>query len=131
MYKKEEEILGILSTIAGCDIENNFGEPFLSAFRKVFGHDGLEITIAAYNCSLFLSSILEGFPTEKLHTFVRHTRENFHTLVFNCKMYGNIFGHMDENALNNVVLIDRNGNSKERHCCKNDIYEAFDFHTNQ
>lgn len=128
---KKDEICKTLATIAGADITGQFGEPFLTAYKRVFKCDNEEITAAAYSCSLFLSAILEGFPTAKLHTFIRYTRENCRTIAFNCKMYENIYSHMGGPETADTVLLDRNGKYKERQCSKNEIFEAFDFYTNQ
>jgi hypothetical protein len=89
-----------------------------------------KVLAAAYTCSLFLSAILKGFPTAKLHTFVHFTKENVQRFSFNCKMYEEIFSHMNEDDLKAVVLLDKERNFIRRQCSKQDIFEAFDFYTN-
>ena len=117
--------------VAGA-IHGTFGEPFMSAFKTVHPKGSEEeIRTAAYTCTLFLSAILEGFPTDKLNIFVRHTRDNCSRFTFDCKRYDMIFGSMPPSSLTQVTLLDKDGNTRTRECCKQDIYEAFDFYTNR
>lgn len=111
-------------------IDDNFGEPFIKAFSKFMPNEEEKVLAAAYTCSLFLSAILCGFPTAKLHMFVHYTREHLQRFSFNCKMYEEIFSHMDESILERVPLLDKNGGETTRACSKQDIFEAFDFYTN-
>ena len=122
----------ILAAISGAQVHPQFGEPFRSAFAAAYesGSDE-EITVAAYTCSLFLSAILEGFPTVKLHTFANHTREHCSRFTFDCSRYGPILEKMDKDSLKQVILFDSNGRSVSRECSSDEIKEAFDFYTNR
>ena len=121
-----------LARLATAGLKEDFGEPFLSAFRAVHPQvSEEELKTAAYTCTLFLSAILEGFPTDKLNIFVRHTRDNCSRFTFDCKRYDMIFGSMPPSSLTLVALLDRDGNTLTRECSKQDIYEAFDFYTNR
>lgn len=121
-----------LAAIAKTEPHPLFGEPFSSAFAATYpGGRSEETMVAAYICSLFLSTILEGFPTEKLHTFVNYTKENCHRFTFDCKMYDSILDKMNEKSLQQVALIGKNGSTIFRACSKEEIKEAFDFYTNR
>lgn len=111
-------------------LDPKFGEPFIEAFSSFMPDETEKVTVASYTCSLFLSAILNGFPTIKLHTFVHFTKEHFQRFSFNCRMYDNIFSYMRQEELEHVVLLDKEGNSTVRQCTRQDIFEAFDFYTN-
>lgn len=111
-------------------LDDNFGEPFIKAFSIFMPNEREKVIVASYTCSLFLSSIFNGFPTNKLHTFVHFTKEHFSRFSFNCKMYDSIFTHMNDEDLNSVVLFNEKGSFTTRKCSKQDIFEAFDFYTN-
>ena len=117
--------------IVGSPPPQGFGEPFATAFQELYDDDIEEIAAAAYTCSLFLSAILEGYPTATLHTFVHHVQENHRRFSFNCNMYETIFCRMRPEMLQNVCLLGRDNNPKQRECSKEDIFEAFDFYTNR
>lgn len=116
--------------ITGSKAVKGFGEPFITTFGQQ-SNEKEEIEVAAYICSLFLSAILEGFPTDRLHTFTRYTRDNFRCFSFDCHIYDRLFSGIPQEMLNAVVLLDRNGHPIVRRCSKQDIFEAFDFYTNR
>ena len=111
-------------------LDAGFGEPFIKAFSEFMPDEEEKVLVASFTCSIFLSAILYKFPTEKLHTFVHFTKEHYQRFSFNCKMYDSIFSHMEECDLENVALLDREGKHTNRHCTKQEIFEAFDFYTN-
>ena len=117
--------------IVGTPPPAEFGEPFATAFQEFQNDDIEEIAAAAYSCSLFLSAILEGYPTATLHTFVHHVQENHRRFSFNCNMYETIFCRIKPEMLQNVCLFGRDSQPKLRECSKEDIFEAFDFYTNR
>lgn len=122
----------IFRSIAGYEPHPMFGEPFMSAFKATYTSGSEEeITAAAYVCSLFLSAISEGFPTERLHTFVNYVKEKCSRFTFDCKMYDTILDKMENDSLRQVALIDSNAHTVFRECSRNDIKEAFDFYTNR
>ena len=45
---------------------HRFGEPFATAFSRLYHGEREEIAAAAYTCSLFLSAMFEEYPTAKL-----------------------------------------------------------------
>lgn len=131
MEKEYSDINNSLCRIAGIkELNNDFGRPFIKAFGKFIPTENDKVLTASYICSIFLSSIFCQFPTERLHTFVHFTKEHYQRFSFNCKMYEEIFSYIDEEELKHVTLLDRNGNPIQRHCSKQDIFEAFDFYTN-
>lgn len=131
MNDRKNDITGNLCRIAGItEPDEKFGEPFIKAFSMFAPQSHDEILVASYTCTLFLSVFFNNFPTEKLHTFVHYTKEHYSRFSFNCKMYEEIFSHMNEDDLKAVVLLDKERNFILRQCSKQDIFEAFDFYTN-
>lgn len=129
---EREEIIHIFTAITGTEPPASFGEPFRSAFTATYTNgSNEEITAAAYICSMFLSSILEGFPTEKLHTFVNYIKENCYRFMFDCKMYDTILEKIDDDSLKRVIILDKSGKAIIKECSREDIKEAFDFYTNR
>ena len=119
-----EQILGIAPP-------DGFGEPFATAYSRLYNGNKEEIMVAAYTCSLFLSVLFEEYPTARFHTFVHRIQENYGRFSFNCDMYENIFKEMDNDALHAVCLLEKNNVPSLRECSKEDIFEAFDFYTNR
>lgn len=131
---KDERVTDIenaFERILGIAPPNDFGEPFATAFSTLYKGDKEEIVTAAYICSLFLSAILEGYPTAKLHTFVHYAQENCRRLTFNCNMYESIFNKMSIEKLKAVCLLDSDNHTNMIECKKEEIFEAFDFYTNR
>ncbi|MBQ2808626.1 MAG: hypothetical protein IJF06_05935 [Bacteroidaceae bacterium] len=127
-----EKTVAILSAITGSSIPVDFGEPFRRTFLKHYPNgSNEEIAVAAYTCSLFLSAILKGFSTDRLHTFVHNTGEECSRFTFDCRMYDTLLGSIDEHSLQEVSLIDDRGEACTCKCSRNDILEAFDFYTNR
>ena len=125
------DICEAFTTIVGITPPENFGAPFIAAFSKLYKGEKEEVTAAAYTCSLFLSAILEGYPTAQLHTLVHHVQDNYTRFSFNCDMYEKIFKEMDSKDLQRVCLLQECNIPVERECNKEDIFEAFDFYTNR
>ena len=124
-------IVSAFEKILGVTPPTGFGEPFLTAFSRLYHGENEEITAAAYTCSLFLSALFEKYPTAGLHTFVHHVQEICTRFSFNCNMYETIFKEMDEERLHSVCLIRKDNTPTTRKCSKDDIFEAFDFYTNR
>lgn len=108
-----------------------FGEPFISAFKALDQREENEVKAAAYICSLFLSTIKAGFPTDKFHILVHYIHENYSRFYFDCRMYDKIVGQISDEALKKVIIIDKALNTVEKECSKNDIEAALDFYTNR
>lgn len=117
--------------IVGIAPPPGFGEPFATAFSRLYKGNDDAVTAASYTCSLFLSAILQEFPTTRLHTFVHNVQESHERFSFNCDMYASIFNAMDKEALENVCLLQKDSTPAQHHCSKEDIFEAFDFYTNR
>jgi hypothetical protein len=131
MNAEHESTIGrALAKIVGKRPDNGFGEPFLTVFGR-FTRNREESGAAAYTCSLFLSVIFEGFPSEKLHTFTHYANEHYSRISFDCSKYEELFTMIPDEALDAVTLVDKNCNPCKRKCCKQDIFEAFDFYTNR
>ena len=126
-----QTIENAFAQILGSAPPKEFGEPFATAYSRLHHGNKEEITAAAYICSLFLSALLEKYPTSRLHTFVHHVQENYGRFSFNCDMYENIFKEMDNDALHTVCLLGKDNIPTVRKCSKEDIFEAFDFYTNR
>ena len=122
----------IFPSIAGNEPHPMFGEPFMSAFKATYTSGSEEeITTAAYVCSLFLSAISEGFPTERLHTFVNYVKEKCSRFTFDCKMYDTILDKIGNDSLRQVALIDNTSCTVFKGCSREEMKEAFDFYTNR
>ena len=117
--------------ITGIAPPPRFGEPFATAFSRLYKGNNDAVTAASYTCSLFLSAILKEFPTALLHTFVHNVQENHERFSFNCDMYASIFNAMDKKTLENVCLLQKDSMPTLHPCSKEDIFEAFDFYTNR
>lgn len=119
----------LLYIIIKKEIDKEFGAPFTGAFEDVFGeaYDKEQYIATGICCSLFLSSIIKGFPTEKLHTYVRCVRETYPIIVFNCNKYDELYNRMEEKSLS---LMDKDFTFHRIETGKSDILEAFDFVTN-
>lgn len=128
---KKPHIDDAFRNIIGIAPPEDLGEPFATAFTRLYNGKEDEIKAAAYTCSLFLSAILMGFPTTQLHIFVHHVQENYSRFSFNCNMYDTIYKEMDDGMLQRVVLLDANSIPAVYECSKEDIFEAFDFYTNR
>ncbi len=117
----------IMCSIVCNRMPDNFGEPFIRSFESnMSGAQNIEA--AAYICSLFLSCILTGFPTERMHIFVRYTREELSLFTFDCRMYDKL---ASEIAGESFTLLDETGNPVLKECSKQEIIESFDFFTNR
>lgn len=83
--------------------------------------------------SLYLSSTLLGFPTERLRQTVSFVRRYYGVPDFTCKDYETLYGlmlHDKKNAdgrLNMTLLQDIGHIALNQHPSKEAIYEAFDF----
>lgn len=122
----------IFRSIAGNEPHPMFGEPFMSAFKATYTSGSEEeITAAAYVCSLFLSAISEGFPTERLHTFVNYVKEKCSRFTFDCKMYDTILDKIGNDSLRQVALIGNTSCTVFKECSREEMKEAFDFYTNR
>lgn len=127
-----KNIKELLQAIAGHSLPNNFGTPFTTTFPQFHNAESEEqLQAAGYICSLFLSCILTGFPSEKLNIFTHQAQEHCTRFTFNCNMYETIYNQMEKAELESVPLLDRQGHCTPRRCSKEDIFEAFDFYTNR
>ena len=120
-----------LEELIGKEIHPDFGQPFIKIFEQTYSGKHEEVLAAAYCCSLFLSCLLAKMPTEILHTFTYYTKERYHRFSFNCKMYETLFAKTGSNDLKSIYLINEKREGFTRSCSKQDIFEAFDFYTNQ
>lgn len=121
----------VFEEVVGVVLPDGFGEPFVSAFSALYKGEKGEVEAASYICSLFLSAILCGFPTSKLHLFVHNVQENYTRFSFNCKMYDTIYAHMKEEYLSATILLDADSRAVICGCRKEDVLEALDFYTNR
>ena len=128
---KPDELQHVLEKICNSKPCLDFGEPFASAFKVL--HDGGkdEIQTAAYICSLFLSAIKTGFPSERLHTFVRYVQDHYSRFHFDCRMYDRIVGLVDKERFGQIALLDNKCDIINAEYSDNDIREALDFYTNR
>lgn len=117
--------------VCTADIHAGFGEPFLTAFASFNGNADKRIIAAAYTCSLFLSCIINGLPTERLRIFTNTAREEYGRFIFNCKAYEEIYSHIERTDSDETPLLNKEGNCEFRSLSKNEIFEALDFYTNQ
>ena len=119
----------ILTLITGHDIMPEFASPLLQAFATIFAekasHDSY--LSAGITGTLFLSAVLKGFPTAKLHTYVRNVREEVPAFSFDCKSYDKLFSIIGEREM---LLLDSEMNFQKAFVTKKELFEAFDFITN-
>ena len=127
----KNEITLALERIIGTSLPEGFGEPFTTAFDRLYPGRYNETVAAGFICSLFLSCILTGFPNTQMHTFVHYANENYGRFSFNCKMYETIYENMESDSYPCIALLDNNSNASPQKCDKKDIFEAFDFYTNR
>ena len=120
-----------LKRIIGNEIPEGFGQPFLKIFELTYEGSREEIEAAAYSCSLFLSCLIAKMPTEVLHTFIYSTKERCSRFSFNCNMYETLFSKTVSQDLENIPLLDNEKEIAEYTLTKQEIFEAFDFYTNQ
>ncbi|MBO7301707.1 MAG: hypothetical protein J6U58_03255 [Bacteroidaceae bacterium] len=125
------DITNKLKEIAGTEICDKFGEPFIKIFEQAYNGKKEEVLTAAYTCSLFLSSLLTKMPTTTLHTFIYYTKERYSRFSFNCNMYETLFDKIESKELENTPLLDKEKKITTYSLTKQDIFEAFDFYTNQ
>lgn len=120
----------LLSIITKRPANEQFGTEIATAFALTFGNKASKCDYAAAGiiCTLFLSSILEEFPTMQLHTFVRNYREEQAIFSFDCKSYDAIYSNIKNKKM---LLVNKEFKYVEREVEKQDILESFDFFTNQ
>lgn len=119
----------ILTLITGHDVLPEFAKPLSQAFETIFAERASQESYASAGITgvLFLSAVLKGFPTAKLHTFVRNVREEVPFFSFDCKSYDKLYSIVGEGEM---LLLDSTMNYQKTFVTKNDLFEAFDFITN-
>ena len=127
----QNDIAEILKKITGRRTPDKFGQPFIKIFEQAYSGNKEEILAASYTCSLFLSCLIAKMPSEPLRTFTYYTKERCSRFSFNCNMYETLFAKVEECDLNDICLLDGNKEESYRTLTKQDIFEAFDFYTNQ
>lgn len=126
-----ESPISILETTIGEAVASGFGQPFIRTFSLHFTnrHED-EILAASYTCSLFLSTILNRYPSYKLHTYVHTVDSQYSRILFNCKSYDKLLSIIGTDDILHILLLDKDGKAITCQCSKQDISEAFDFYTN-
>lgn len=116
----------------------NFGHTFGHAFEELSlnsQHSLLHGYAVAYGmiCELYLSSILRGFPTDKMRQTVRFIHDNYSSPSFTCNDYDELYALMQHDKKNsngniNFALLENIGTpALDCHATKEDIFEALDF----
>lgn len=120
----------LLSRVTAQAINEEFGKSIAQAMQTTFGDKASYVDYAAAGiiCSLFLSSILEGFPTSKLHTFVRNYHEENSLFSFDCKSYDRIAANITSY---HILMLDSKLCYIYREIEKQELLESFDFFTNR
>lgn len=120
----------LLSLITARESDKRFGTAIAQALANTFGEKATDTDYAAAGiiCTLFLSSMLAGFPTIKLHTYVRNYRDENSIFSFDCKSYDTILANIKNKQM---LLIDSDFNYTLRNVSRQEISEALDFFTNQ
>lgn len=117
----------------------NLGHTFGHAFESLSISKGQPILhgyAVAYGlvCELYLSCILTGFPTQKMHQTVRFINENYGKMNINCNEYDTLLALMAHDKKNvgneiNFTLLEDIGKLKiNQTATKEQIFEAFDFY---
>lgn len=123
--------ISILETITGEAVCTGFGQPFIKTFSLHFtDRCKEEILAASYTCSLFLSTILNRYPSHRLHTYVHTIDSLYPRILFNCKSYDKLLSNIGTDNILHMLLLDKDSKVIACQCSKQDISEAFDFYTN-
>ena len=84
-------------------------------------------------CELYLSTILQGFPTDKMRQTVRFIRDQYGSFDFNCDHYELLHAFMLHDKKNmggriNLTLLGDIGDLRlDCHASHEELFEAFDF----
>lgn len=116
----------------------NLGHTFGHAFESLALNDGRPVLhgyAVAWGlvCELYLSSLLQGFPTDRLHATVRFIREAYGHFAFTCRDYDALIeyiGHDKKNVGGQVrftFLSDIGQVCLDCHASRRQMCEAFDF----
>ena len=116
----------------------NFGHTFGHAFEELslsWNRPLLHGYAVAYGmvCELYLSSVLKGFPTDKMRQTVRFINEKYGKFAITCNDYDGLLElmrHDKKNSNGNInfaLLEDIGCPVLDCHATKDDIFEAFDF----
>lgn len=120
----------LLSTIIGKETDAEFGQPFIEAFTLFWGDKSTRerITATGVTCSLFLSCLKLKFSSGQLNTFVRNIREEAPFIIFDCRNYEELYKAMERHT--HILLLDKDNGYCKIEVSKEDIFETFDFITN-
>ncbi len=130
--KRDNQGRELLSQITGKSINITFGAPLSDAFSNAFPNASNEANeVVGIICMLYLSHFIAGFPLPALRAFITNIKEEVSLFSFNCKLYEKIYSEIAPESLNAVLLIDEDYEEKIFALTKHDIFEAFDFYTNQ
>lgn len=116
----------------------NLGHTFGHAFESLALHDGRPVLhgyAVAWGmvCELYLSALLQGFPTERLHATVRFIREVYGRFTFTCRDYDMLMELMQHDKKNVggqvrlTLLSDIGQVCLDCHASREQMCEAFDF----
>ncbi len=116
----------------------NFGHTFGHAFEEMSyssGHPLLHGYAVAFGmiCELYLSTILLGFPTDRMRQTVRFIHDNYGTMPITCNDYDNLLALMQHDKKNtsgviNFALLQNFGKfAIDCHPTKDEIFESLDF----
>ena len=117
----------------------NFGHTIGHAFESMAMRKGTPILhgyAVAYGivCELYLSCVLMGFPTEKLHQTVRFILDNYGRMTITCDDYEELYGLMKHDKKNtgndiNFTLLENIGGIRiNQTTTKKLVCEALDFY---
>lgn len=120
----------IICRLTHCDsIPEEFGAPFFAVFKTFFPeHNGVQT--ASLACTLFLSALHCGFPTDKLHIFTREAYSIYPGLLFDCKFYDRLIEAMHIDSDTRLLLLNEKNAFVLHRITPSDITDAFDFITN-
>lgn len=99
------------------------GKPILHGYAVAYG----------MICELYLSAILAGFPTDKMHQTVKFIKENYGQFDFTCNDYDTLLELMTHDKKNtagmiNFTLLGDIGDIKiNQTATKEEIFESLDF----
>lgn len=116
----------------------NFGHTFGHAFEEMSYTKNCPIPhgyAVAYGmvCELYLSTVLQGFPTDKMHQTVRFIKDRYGSFTVTCNDYETLLELMNHDKKNsngyiNFSLLKDIGDPViDCHATKEDIFEALDF----
>lgn len=113
------------------ETKTEYISPMTQMFAKHFKGINYETSLAlSLICTLYLSVIKHGFPNDLFRKAVNFLCENTSLPAFNCNHYENLYVIISDNDNVTLPLFKDIGDICDTKLQKNEIFDAFDFLTN-